>query len=365
VGLWQDRDTGKWKFKFIWRGKFHGGGGYKTKQEARTAREDRRKVVMAGTETVGKPTPTTAMAFSNLADLYLDLSERRHAPKTFRYKRYVYASFLRHCGDEGITVDKITPFLIQGYLHTRESNSNYNRHRKDLQALFEYARKVLGVVSVNPCAVIEKLPEEKESKKIPTQEEFIKMISAADQNERPLIMVLAYTAARIDEALRLRWEDINFEHGFIRLWTKKTKDGTYRAREIPMKDYMKSIMRGLWETKTQGTWVFFNEKTGDRFNHRPKFMRTLCRRAGIPRYGFHSIRHFISATLLDREKIGTPTVSRLLGHQNLSTTDIYAHSIGIRRQDDALDMAMDKLEAAFVPKLIRNGDTKNDQSSSL
>jgi integrase len=177
-------------------------------------------------------------------------------------------------------------------------------------------------------------------------------MTGAGDEERFLLIVLAYTAARIDEALRLRWEDINFERGFIRLWTKKTKDGSYRAREIPMKGFMKAFLLDLWEKRRQDEWVFLNEKTGSRFNRRPKFMKGLCKRLGIPSYGFHAIRHFVSSYLLDKEKIGKPTVGRILGHQSLSTTDIYAHSINVNSVDDGLDMAMDKLEAAFVPKLL-------------
>jgi integrase len=79
-------------------------------------------------------------------------------------------------------------------------------------------------------------------------------------------------------------------------------------------------------------------------------MESLCRRLEIPHYGFHSIRHFVSSYLLDKEKIGKPTVGRMLGHQSLSTTDIYAHSIGVHSVDDAMDTAMDKMEAEFVPK---------------
>jgi integrase len=369
MGLWKDPHTGTWKYQFQHEGKLYGGGGYGSKGEARTAREDRRKLVVSGRETARLETPKTDMAFSRLAGLYLDLSERRHARKTFRYKRIVFASFLRHCGDEKITVDKITPYLVQDYLHTRKTSPTYNAHRKELATLFEYARRVLGVVSVNPCAVVEKLPEEKQEKKIPTYEEFLRIVAATKESERPLILILAYTAARIDEVLRLKWEDVNFEHGFIRLWTKKTKDGTYRARTIPMKGYMKSILFELWQNREQDVWVFFNRQSGNRFNRRTRFMGTLCKRAGTPHYGFHSIRHFVSSYLLDQEKVGTPTVSRLLGHQSLSTTDIYAHSIGVHLRDDGLDMAIDRLDASLTPKLLpatsSGSDEKEEQHKTV
>ncbi|MCZ7405394.1 MAG: site-specific integrase [Candidatus Methanoperedens sp.] len=358
MSLWKDKPSQTWKYTFQINGKVYGGGGFKTKGEARAARENKRSSVMVGQTTSQAMVPTTDMAFAHLADLYLDGSQRRHAEKTFKYKRFVYANFLRHAGD--LPVNKITPYLIQDYLQTRASNSNYNRHRKDLGALFEYARKVLGVVQVNPCNVIEKLPEEKTTPKIPTQEEFIKIFQAASEDESPLLLVLAYTAARVDEALRLRWADINFKHSIIKLWTRKTKDGSYRDREIPMKDFMKSMLMHLWEIRKQDQWVFFNEDTVSRYNRRPKMMKAICQRAGIPHYGFHSIRHFVCSYLLDREKIGKPTVSKMLGHQSLSTTDLYAHSINVRVADDALDMAMDKLEAAFVPKLLPTTGCSSD-----
>jgi integrase len=263
----------------------------------------------------------------------------------------VFSRFLRYCGNEGITIDKITPLLVQKFLHTRPSNCNYNAHRRELSALFEYARKSLGIIPNNPVSALERMPEERGEKKIPTQEEFIKLVNAAQGHERHLILVLAYTAARIDEVYRMKWEDVNFEQGWIRLWTRKTNDGTYRDRKIPMRDYMKGLMRHLWETRTQDQYVFPSPKTGGKWI-RSEMMKKICNRAGIPHYGFHCIRHFVASMLLDREKVGTPTVSKLLGHTNLLTTDIYAHSIGVHLQDDALGSAMDRLEATFTPKFL-------------
>lgn len=56
-------------------------------------------------------------------------------------------------------------------------------------------------------------------------------------------------------------------------------------------------------------------------------MPELGKRAGVPNYGFHAIRHFVSSYLYDQEKIGKATIRRILGHQSFSTTDIYIHSL--------------------------------------
>jgi integrase len=73
--------------------------------------------------------------------------------------------------------------------------------------------------------------------------------------------------------------------------------------------------------------LFYNKKEGTRYNRRPKLMRSLCRRAGIPNYGFHAIRHFVATYLHDVKKIPTGVIGTLLGHKAKRTTEIYLHSV--------------------------------------
>jgi len=340
MGLWEDKKTGKWKYKFQIAMKVYGGGGHKTKRAAATARAQRklkvRKILASGS---GKQIPNDTY-FREAASRYLDFSERRHAKKTCEYKKFVYAEFIKHAGDLPIT--QVGPGVVQEYLSTRKTNSNYNRHRKDLAALFGFARKTLQIIQHNPCDVVERLPEERFVKKIPTQEEFLKLLAAAGPDERPLLTVLVHTMARIDEILRLQWSDVNLYKGFLILRTRKTSDGAYRARDIPLNADLKSTLKDLWGKRINDEWVFQNPATGTRFNKRPKLMHGICKRAGIPNYGFHAIRHFISSYLFDKEKVGKATIGKLLGHQSPSTTDIYLHSL-----DDGLRGAMQKLEGSF------------------
>jgi hypothetical protein len=130
MSLWKDKASGTYKFTFQVKGKVYGGGGHKTKAEARTAREEKRTNVLSGSASPGSPstkTPT-GMAFSEAINVYLDASQRKHAAKTYKYKAFVYKNFMDHAGD--MPVSKVTPYLIQDYLRSRQSNSNYNRHRK-------------------------------------------------------------------------------------------------------------------------------------------------------------------------------------------------------------------------------------------
>lgn len=330
MSLWRDKKRGDWRYRFEINKQAFAGGGFRTKAEARSAREERRKKVSS-------PQPDqTPMPFSQVATEYLNWSERRHAEKTFQYKRTVFRSFIAHAGDPPF--HQITSLDLHDYLSTRPTNHNYNVHRKELCAVFSWATKHLQIPIQSPCASLSKMPESQKRKSIPTQEEFARILAASSPDERPLLIILAHTLARIDEILRMRWEDVNFERRTVTLWTRKRKDGNWEPRHIPMNDTLFSTLMPMWNRREQQDWVFFNRKEGTRFNRRPKMMKSICNRAGVTHCGFHAIRHFTATYLHDALKIPTGVIGGLLGHKEKRTTEIYLHSV----EESARD-AMKKL----------------------
>ena len=53
----------------------------------------------------------------------------------------------------------------------------------------------------------------------------------------------------------------------------------------------------------------------------------LCLRAGVRHFGAHSLRHFMATGFHDPYK-----AQKVLGHQNLKTTEIYLHDLGVDRE---------------------------------
>jgi integrase len=213
------------------------------------------------------------------------------------------------------------------------------------------------------------MPHTPAKKNIPTEEEVLRLIMAADyETERPLIQVVLHTLGRIDEVLRLTWEDVNFDKRTVTLYTRKRKDGAYESDELPMNEDLYQVLWDLWQRRKQNQWVFFNEKTGKRFNKRPKMMRSLCIRAFAPNlkakdkakyegplFGFHDIRHFMASFLADRKKQSTKTISKLLRHKNTRTTEIYLHSI-----EEAAREAMRSVEGEFSVKTTTQSHYQNE-----
>lgn len=363
MGIWKDKIRKDWRYDFQYRGKRYAGGGLASRREAIAERENRKKEVRQLPEQ-----QKTAMAFSDIAKEYLDHSARKHADGVYKYKAFVYANFIKFSNDPPFS--EITPQQIRKYLDTRPTNHNYNAHRKDLSTVWTFAKTQMGIDIPNPCQIVEKLPHTPKPKYIPPEDIILKLIMAADPvtDEQDLILTVIHTLGRIDEVLRLKWDDVNFENKTVTLWTRKRKNGAYESDALPMGEDLYTVLRARWKTKKQGTWVFFNEDTEDRYYHRPKLMAGLCKRAGIPPVGwskrkiskgphkgklkdhplypgFHALRHFMASFLADQEKVGVKAVSGLLRHKNLRTTEIYLHSI-----DEGQRIAIDAIQGKFTSK---------------
>jgi len=99
MSVWKDKAHKHWCYSFQYQGKMYAGRGYGTRREAVAAREKKREEVLRGTAlTLSGQTPPV-MGFGDLSSKYLDLSERKHAPKTYQYTTLTYRRFLDYYED--------------------------------------------------------------------------------------------------------------------------------------------------------------------------------------------------------------------------------------------------------------------------
>lgn len=356
MGLWKDKVRGDWRYSFEFEKKTYAGGGYQTKAAARTAREERRKAVK--TEKQEAPKIQTDMGFLELSNKYLDWSERRHASGNVANKKTVFrklTAFLEITEERDFPIRQLTPSLLHDFLSTAPSNNSYNNYRKEISSLFSWLQKQLIPDLLNPCNKLEKMPNPKKERSIPSKQEFLKLLAACNPDERPLIVILAHTLARIDEILRLTWQDVNFERETLILWTRKNKAGEWKSRVIGMNADLKAMLLSMWNRRKQDQWVFYNSRTNSRFLRRPKFMKRICKKAQIDYYTFHAIRHFVATYLHDIMKVPTGVLSGILGHENKRTTEIYLHSV-----DEAQRDALRRLEGIFEPQALLAVLTENE-----
>ena len=348
MALWKDKIRGDWCYNFQYQKERYSTRGFKTKKEAAKAQTDKKRELK-------KVLPLQAgTALSEAAGLYLDHSIKKHTYATYKDKRRVLQRFLSFTGSD-ILIHEITPRIITAFLNTRPTNNSFNAYRKDLSSMFTYAMETLEIINKNPITKIKKLPHSAVKKVIPSEKDVIKLflVTRPETDEKDLLTVLLHTLARINEILKLRWDDINFERKLLIKRTKKSIDHSDKEILVPMNQELYDTLWDMWRSRKQNTWVFYNEKTKTNYKHRPKFMKGLCKRAGItPYFGFHTLRHLMASLLADNPKIATRSIQKLLGHTNIKTTEIYLHSV-----EGAIEAATDSLNGVFNLEQIKKEST--------
>jgi len=316
-------------YEFQYRRQRYWKAGFPTRMAARAAEAEHLK-------TLKTPSTLTAMGsdFRTVANDYLDYSRRKFSTKNYKGKVFVYQQFLVHAGN--CLFAAIDARRVEEYLASRHPNSNYNRHRKALCALFAWGFH-RGLISANPCVYVGNMPHQVARRRIPTQEEMVKILLAAGEY-RPFFLCLYALAARLGEVNNLRWDDVNFEKREVMLWTRKGT-GEYRAQVKAMNQEVYDELHRLYN-KRSGEWVFPNPETGSPYRNRRAQIKRACLNAGVPYYSWHSIRHHVASLLADHFKESLPTIQRMLGHTQISTTSRYVQSLGddVRGAADLLSL---------------------------
>lgn len=172
MSVWKD-EYGRWRYRFERDKTPYSERGFPTKRDAQAAEAVRKKEVAQGKKDISQGTGLT-----EAADTYLDFVHRSMGRETYRQKAKTYQSFLSMFPN--IKIHTVTPKQISEYLQTCKTNDSYNRHRKELSALFEYAKDILGLVPINPVLKISKLPHTPKKKTIPTEKQILSLLMACD-----------------------------------------------------------------------------------------------------------------------------------------------------------------------------------------
>ena len=169
-----------------------------------------------------------------------------------------------------------------------------------------------------------------------------------------MLTAFLHLAARRGELFRLTWSDVDFGNKIVCLWTRKRTDGSYEYDWLPMTTELRGSLRWWWEQrpiKDQPHVFLCLDETefskgyyGKPFKYRLQFMRRLCDRAKVKRFGFHAIRH-LSASILYNLGYEVAVIQAILRHKSPKTTERYLRSIGLERVREALeDLSREKGE---------------------
>jgi len=189
-----------------------------------------------------------------------------------------------------------------------------------IKALFNHAVK-RGWLKSNPTKGIEKFPESKSKRYIPSQEDIQKVMAIAKPIDRLYLLTIAHTLGRVRGINYLKWEDIHED--YISIYTHKAKNSDLKEIRVPMNEVLKEVINQI---PKQGEYVFINPQNGKPYNYRRRFLKTLCEKAEVKPFMFHALRHF-GASKLDSMGVPLTVIQEILGHERATTTDHYLQSL--------------------------------------
>lgn len=213
------------------------------------------------------------------------------------------------------------------------SFNSANRCRAMLTKVYSDAVR-WGAVSMNPIAVAKPFRLDKRLPRYWSEAEVRQFLSYV-RNARPdlyLGFCLALcTGARKGELRGIRWSDIDFTRNRIAIcrsycFASKRMQGTTKGhaeRIVPMNEMLKAALfeeRGCCQETGLDQEVLVHFPWGVP----SKLLASLCKRAGVAVLSLHGMRHTFASNLV---MAGVPiyTVSKILGHSDVKTTEIYAH----------------------------------------
>ena len=257
---------------------------------------------------------------------YLDHTKARHAEKTYLEKRLAFQQLFK----------SVEPHLDAALLHRGQvlahfeqqaqsrSGNAANKDRKNLMAAWNWAAQYMpSFPQENPFRVM-RCAEERSPRYVPPEQHFWAVYHVAESDQdRLMLLCYLHLAARRNEIFYLRREDVDLDRRKVRLHTRKRKDGSQQFDWLPMTETLHEAFQSHL-AGVSGKWVFLDPKSGVPYLHRDRWMQHLCRKAGVPRFDLHSIRH-LSASILVSQQVPLPEVQAVLRHTNLTTTQRYVH----------------------------------------
>lgn len=274
--------------------------------------------------------PANLTKLSEFRDEYIKYAATNRTNKYAKSIKLSFRQLMNYTKD--VYLHNLTPRIVDQFIAQRFSSAPWSAlmYYRTLKAAFSKA-VVWGYIQENP---LKKIKPPKQKKSLPvfiSKSELEKIIHYTSIKLLQDIFTTAfYSGMRLGEILNLVWDCIDFSrrvivikniNGFV---TKSKKE-----RIIPMNNRLLDMFLNRYQTLkmvSKNTYIFFRI-VGIKLNedYVSKQFKKAVRSAGLSdEIHFHTLRHSFASNLIQKGA-SIYVVKELLGHESISTTQIYSH----------------------------------------
>jgi tyrosine recombinase XerC len=282
-------------------------------------------------------------------------NERAYSERTVTTYSIALSQFAEYLDSECDHKNEITEInkedigLFAGYLHDKGlKRKSIKLKISAVKSFFKYCYKQ-KILDNNPAALVVTPKTDKRLPSFLQQSEIEKLIEMFDKNDpeqsrdMALIEMLYGSGLRISEALNLNIPDINFSQAVVKVTGKGNKE-----RIVPIGSKSLEALRNYLSlrndiAKSAMNDALFINKHGKRMNAVQAYRlikKYISLVSESTKKSPHVLRHSFATHLLD-EGADLQSVSEMLGHSSLSTTQVYTH-VSIERLKDSYKKAHPK-----------------------
>lgn len=225
------------------------------------------------------------------------------------------------------------------------SKNSISRKLACIRSFFKYMVRE-GGAPANPAVEVSTPKREKQLPKFLDVEEVTHLLEAPSSNtweekrDKAILETMYSSGLRVSELVGLNREDVDFFSGLVRVRGKGKKERMVPLGQVALnaiEDFLKIPAPKMIGASAN---ALFQNRLGGRLTDRSvrRMILKYSRRLMIQkRVSPHMLRHSFATHLLDRGA-DLRSVQELLGHENLSTTQIYTH-VTTKRLREVYDAA--------------------------
>lgn len=272
-----------------------------------------------------------SISLDAFSKLYTDYISKNRAKKYYISVQSTMKIVKDYFGD--VPLKALTTQALDKYINSMNSKYVAVTHYSNLRAFFNKAI-AWNYLGENPIVKFKKPKVAVNNPLFIDQNELNKLLETEKNSVYKTIYLFAFhTGCRLGEILNLKWQNIDLVNQIVKV--SNTEDFTTkgkRERAIPINDILFPVLHNMLRSSdtniininTDYLFMINGKKlkggtVSKHFKDCVKAVKTIN-----PKFHFHDLRHSFASNLV-KKGVSLYVVSKLLGHKDITTTQIYAH----------------------------------------